>query len=88
MARITDEERARFHKYLDCSIDKMNSPKNCQKPHWSTQFVEDLFDHLEKEVRELGFEVKMYSNDEKIIDESDDVINIAMMIIDNLTEKP
>ena len=83
MPRITDDERSRFHSYLDVAIDKMNNPKNSQKPHWSTQSIEDLFDHLCKEADELSAEV-MYEAKENTIDESNDVINIAMMIIDNV----
>lgn len=82
MARITDEERARFHKYLDAAIDKLNSPKNCQKPHWSTQSTKSLLVHFNEETKELN-EAIDYEDPYEIIDESNDVINIALMIIDN-----
>lgn len=82
MPKITDEERARFHKYLDASIDKMNSPKNCKKPHWSDQSVSDLLYHLENEVCELFTAVRLGRPEHQIY-ESNDVINLAMMIIDN-----
>lgn len=42
MNRITPEERERFHKILDDSIDKMNSPKNTGKDHWSELSREEL----------------------------------------------
>ena len=34
MARITDEERKRFHQIVDDSLDKLNHPKNIDKVHW------------------------------------------------------
>lgn len=82
MPRITDDERERFHKYLDASIDKMERPKNTDKGHWSNVCNEYLSKKLIIEAHEpecaVSFEGHIEENEE-----SYDVINYAMMIIDN-----
>jgi NTP pyrophosphatase (non-canonical NTP hydrolase) len=83
MARITDDERARFHALLDECIDKLNTPKNAAKQHWSTQFYDQLFEHLVKETIELHTEI-LFMDRHNIEDECKDVVNIALMIFDNV----
>jgi len=83
MPRITAAERKRFHTILDASIDKLNSPKNCKKFHWSKADNNSLMDHLCKENNELLYALN-YETDEEAIMEGYDNINLPMMIIDNL----
>ena len=87
MARITDEERKRFHKILDDSIDKLNSPKNSKKIHWKHFSIFYLRKRGREEKQELkeAFEKKM-SNSE-ILSECYDNINFALMIADNLSRE-
>lgn len=82
MARITADERKRFHARLDECIDKLNMEKNLPKPHWSMQFNEQLFDHLVREVIELH-EGMVLGDKSNVKDECKDVVNIALMIFDN-----
>lgn len=82
MPRVAADERARFHKYLDAAIDKMNRPKNASKEHWSKLCDEYLSDKLIIEAHELKCAVK-FEGDMEENEESYDVINYAMMIIDN-----
>jgi hypothetical protein len=83
MPRITDDERTRLHSLLDECIDKLNTPKNAVKQHWSTQSLNNLFDHLKKEVSELEIEI-FCETAGSIKDECKDVVNIALMIFDNV----
>ena len=83
MPRITDKERSRMHNYLDSCIDKMNSPKNSKKCHWSKEKIESLAKRVLIEAHELELAV-MEEDRESVYDECKDVINLAMMIIDNL----
>ena len=83
MSRITAEERKRFHNYLDEAIDKLNSPKNIKKEHWSNLSTHTLFDLFKNENYELDDAIDFESN-ENIIDECYDNINFPLFIIDNL----
>ena len=84
MDRITDSERERFHNYLDEAIDKLNSPKNANKMHWSTQTVQHLQKQINIENAELECAVDMCYLVRDIESESFDLINLNLMIIDNL----
>lgn len=80
MNRITTEERERFHKILDDSIDKMNNPKNTGKDHWSGMLNEELQKMINIENAELELAVFSCKNIES---ENFDLINLNMMMIDN-----
>lgn len=88
MDRVTEEERARFHKIVDDSIDKMNSPKNSVKIHWSKHNIKHLQKMQMVESHELDLSVYESFNEEYTISpiesECYDCINIPLMIIDNL----
>lgn len=86
MSRVTSEERNRMHSYLDECIDKMNSAKNSSKVHWSSIKTNILHKMLAVEVAELELATICNPDNkpEPIIDECKDVINIALMIVDNL----
>jgi len=81
MSRVTDEERNRFHKILDDSIDKMDSPKNVEKCHWSSIFNFELQKMIAIESAELDLAV--LSNGD-IETENFDLINLNIMMVDNL----
>ena len=81
MNRVTPEERKRFHKILDDSIDKMNNPKNSGKEHWSTISEPKLQKLINIENAELEYAV---SFSEEIESENFDLINLNMMMVDNL----
>lgn len=80
MNRITPEERKRFHKILDDSIDKMDSPKNAGKEHWSGMLNEELQKMINIENAELELAVYIGKNIET---ENFDLINLNMMMVDN-----
>lgn len=88
MERVTPEERARFHKILDESIDKMNSPKNAKKNHWSYLRIKTLQKMVNVENSELDLALESvinYYKEKRIIEsENFDLINLNIMIIDNL----
>jgi len=79
--RITPEERKRFHKILDDSIDKMNSPKNARKVHWSLLSNEELQKMINIENAELDLAVCL---NRYIETENFDLINYNMMMVDNM----
>jgi len=79
--RITPEERKRFHKILDDSIDKMNSPKNAGKGHWSLLSNEELQKMINIENAELDLAVCL---NRYIETENFDLINYNMMMVDNM----
>ena len=79
--RITSEERKRFHKILDDSIDKMNSPKNAGKVHWSLLNNEELQKMINIENAELDLAVCL---NRYIETENFDLINYNMMMVDNM----
>lgn len=87
MDRITKKERDRFHKYIDKSIDKLNSKKNSNKMHWSTQSIKHLQKLVNIENAELSCAVEMTYFNCDIETECYDLINLNLMIIDNLREK-
>jgi len=72
-----------MHNYLDKCIDKMDSPKNAKKCHWSKEKIESLAKMVMIEAHELELAV-MEEDRESVYEECKDVINLAMMIIDNL----
>ena len=80
--RITEAERKRFHKILDDSIDKMNSPKNKDKQHWSLLSKWDLQKMINVENAELELAVYYVGGD--VETENKDLINFNLMMIDNL----
>jgi hypothetical protein len=82
--RVTPKERQRFHKILDDSIDKMNSPKNANKMHWSTQTIQHLQKLSNIESAELDCAVFMGYFGKDIESENFDLINLNMMMVDNL----
>lgn len=89
MERVSKEERARFHKILDDSIDKMNSPKNSKKCHWSTEAIGRLQKFVNTENAELEAGVYLYHadplhNGAVVETENFDLINLNMMMVDNL----
>ena len=85
MPRVTEEERKRFHEFVDLSIDKMNLPKNEKKAHWACLGNGELADLLVTEVFELRHAV-FYPFHGDVKDECKDVINFALMIFDNSTK--
>jgi len=85
--RITEAERKRFHKIVDDSIDKMNSPKNRGKTHWKHCSVTFLRKRGREEKQELKEALEYNHVDTEILSECYDNINFAMMIADNLRRK-
>ena len=81
MNRITPSERKRFHKILDDSIDKMESPKNANKIHWSKLYIMGLQKMINVENAELELAV---ADNMDIETENKDLINLNLMMIDNL----
>lgn len=85
MERITPEDRSAFHIILDRAIDKMNLPKNADKPHWACIDNRELADLAEIEIKELHHAVN-YPYHSSVIQECYDVINYALMIADNASK--
>ena len=88
MPRVTPEERERFHKILDDSIDKMNSPKNAEKDHWSKIHLEKLQKMISVEDKELELACYCILRGEAftqdVESENFDLINLNIMMVDNL----
>ena len=95
MARITDEERKRFHEYVDSALDKLDSPKNIKKNHWKHLSIKYLAKRLYQEYLELWDAIKIwFSSDPEapkhdelkkdVESECYDNINFLLFIIDNL----
>jgi len=88
MQRITGAERKRFHKILDDSLDKLNSPKNRNKKHWKYSEITELALRQKQECKELLDEVFrdkfVHENKSNIESEGYDNINFPLFIIDNL----
>lgn len=83
MGRVSRKERRRFHKLLMECLDKLESEKNSEKPHWSTVDTRGLFNDLCGEILELNDELKKPEIDANLtVDECKDVINIALFIMD------
>lgn len=82
--RITPEERARFHKIVDDSIDKMNSPKNRDKEHWKDYPDYILQQMINVENAELELAIIADLGLDSIKSENYDLINLNLMMIDNL----
>jgi len=92
--RITAEERLRFHKILDDSIDKMNSAKNAGKEHWSNIDTFTIQKMVNVENAELDLAVSNHCTkdytvigqvyEEGVISENFDLINLNLMMVDNL----
>ena len=87
MAQITDNERKRFHKIVDDSIDKLNSPKNSKKIHWKHFSIFYLRKRSKEEKQELKEALEENLTDMEILSECYDNINFALMIADNLSRK-
>ena len=89
MPRVSEEERDRFHKILDESIDKMNSSKNTTKPHWKNESIGSLQKKINVENAELDgamydFKENKWIPRETVESENFDLINLNMMMVDNL----
>jgi len=84
MNRITEAERKRFHKILDDSIDKLDSPKNSEKTHWSEIGIHELTAFQNGECIELIGAVTLQKPQKNIESECFDNINFPLFIIDNL----
>lgn len=82
--RITEAERKRFHKILDDSIDKMNSPKNMNKEHWEDIPIPSLQKMINVENAELDLAISIPFDPEGIETENYDLINLNMMMVDNI----
>ena len=87
MSRITEEERKRFHKILDDSIDKLNSSKNSKKIHWKHFSIFYLRKRGRQERQELKEALEENISDIMILSECYDNINFALMIADNISRK-
>ncbi len=87
MNRITDNEKKRFHKILDDSIDKLNSPKNSKKIHWKHFSIFYLRKRGREEKQELKEALEQNLTDPEILSECYDNINFGLMIADNLSRK-
>lgn len=84
MARVTEDERARFHKIIDDLIDcKLNNEKNSKKVHWNELGLYVLSKMNMIEAHELDLSVFEYKQ-EDIISECFDSIAVPLFIIDNL----
>ena len=81
--RITKEERSRFHKIVDDSINKMNSPKNADKEHWSLLSTNKLERMINVESSELSLAISDFNTD-SVETECFDIINCSLFIADNL----
>ncbi len=81
-SRVTKEFRDKAHRLLDESLDKLNTPKNRMKEHWSSNSIEELRDLEIAELWELNHAIN--HDPTKIKGELKDLINIALMIWDNL----
>ena len=89
MSRITEEERKKFHDILDTCLDKLETPKNAMKPHWSKETVQHHRDEIMVESHELNSAVNKtgLNNEDKIKSiksECKDLVNRSMFIIWNL----
>jgi len=81
--RITEIERKELHELLDISLEKLNTPKNIKKVHWSKLSILQLQKMLMVESFELDLAV---CNNYGIESECDDIINIALFIKHNLSK--
>ena len=85
MNRITEAERKRFHKIVDDSIDKLNSPKNSTKIHWSKMSIPKLQKSINVENAELECSMVDYPYYlGGIENEIFDIINYSLFMSDNL----
>ena len=89
--RLTKSNIVKFHGILDDCINKLNTEKNRNKPHWSEHSIKELRDMLLVESYELNHIVNKYKEhplDEAlrkdIKEELKDIINISLMLWDNL----
>lgn len=87
MARITEEEKARFHEILDDSIEKLNSHKNVSKSHWKHLSINFLKKRKLEEKEELKEALEKDFGDNEIKSECYDIINFGLFIVDNLNRK-
>ena len=85
MSRVTEAERIRFHKILDDSIDKLNSPKNVAKGHWKWISISVLQKMINVENAELDLALSSFSRSPSELEtENYDLINLNMMMVDNI----
>ena len=85
MQRVTEAERKRFHKIVDDSIDKLESPKNVDKEHWSKLSIPKLQKYINVENAELECAVFDHCHFRPIIEcEGFDIINYSLFLIDNI----
>lgn len=81
LQRLKTEEIQRFYSYLEDALEKLESDKNVNKPHWDTMSREEIMSLLEIEVKELAHTVQ-YGRDVDIVNECKDVINLALFMMD------
>lgn len=86
MPRLTDEERLEFYCLLDEALEKLDSPKNSKKVHWSKMSISVLQKLLKVECAELDVAVNHLGVDD-INTECDDIINFAMFIKHNIKKR-
>lgn len=82
--RITPEEKTRFKKIHDNSTEKLETPKNNKKEHWSKSSCEHLLKRFNEESIELNEAVAEGLSIEDIESEIKDCINFLLMLNDNL----
>jgi hypothetical protein len=82
--RITGNEKRRFISYFLKSVKKLESPKNKNKDHWSTQSLVYLSKRLREEENEFREAFMRGHCKSDMIDELKDIINFALMLWDNL----
>ena len=85
MARITDEDRRRFHKIVDDSLNKLNNEKNINKTHWKHLTIPKLQKYINVENAELDCAVvdfPYYLGN--VENEGFDIINYTLFLIDNI----
>ena len=81
--KVSPEERGRFQSFLTRAINKLDSEKNRKKDHWETASIAELDLMLDVEKKELSLAI-FAGLDEAIRQECYDIINLAMMILDNV----
>ena len=81
--RVSLQEKERLSDIAGEAIEKLNSPKNSVKSHWSSHDLFYLQKRLQDEQWELDDAISRMKVSE-ITDECYDNINFCLMIIDNL----
>jgi hypothetical protein len=84
MARITDKEKERFHFLLDIAMEKLDSFKNIDKPHWNTLSLQHIQKMITVENGELDVAILDGSNADKYT-ELKDILLYTIFALDNIT---